>query len=291
VELSGWTFTSAEAYRYSFQDQEKDKEFWGGAVSYKYRVEDPRLGRFFSVDPLAPKYAYNSPYAFSENRVLASVELEGLERIASEIADNMATGALLSKNMTREQVANIVEDVLIIGTGVALVIVSGGMATPAVAYLFQIGIATSEVGAVKLVLDIKGDTELSGRIPESYNQLIGAVADGVAGNKKQEYQSSVEVAEDAIDLMVKPEGLPYTLKEMLDLSKEGFLFIKSSNEKWDIFHDGMPANLQKVGNITFDSNKAIKKDGYLEVKDVNSGIDYKVIRNYLDGSYQFYTED
>jgi len=31
------------------------------------------------VDPLAPKYPHNSPYAFSENRVVDGVELEGLE--------------------------------------------------------------------------------------------------------------------------------------------------------------------------------------------------------------------
>jgi hypothetical protein len=42
-------------------------------------VEDPRLGRFFSVDPLAAKYPHNSVYAFSENRVIDGVELEGLE--------------------------------------------------------------------------------------------------------------------------------------------------------------------------------------------------------------------
>jgi RHS repeat-associated protein len=65
--------------RFGFQGQETDEELWSGAVSYKYRVEDPRLGRFFSVDPLAPKYAYNSTYAFSENRVIDGVELEGLE--------------------------------------------------------------------------------------------------------------------------------------------------------------------------------------------------------------------
>ena len=47
---------------------------------YKYRVEDPRLGRFFSVDPLYAKYPYNSNYAFSENIVINAVELEGLEK-------------------------------------------------------------------------------------------------------------------------------------------------------------------------------------------------------------------
>lgn len=32
-----------------------------------------------SVDPLAPEYPHNSPYAFSENKVIQFIELEGLE--------------------------------------------------------------------------------------------------------------------------------------------------------------------------------------------------------------------
>jgi len=42
-------------------------------------VHDARIGRFLSVDPLAQSYPHNSPYAFSENRVIDGVELEGLE--------------------------------------------------------------------------------------------------------------------------------------------------------------------------------------------------------------------
>lgn len=38
------------------------------------------------MDPLFRKYAYNSPYAFSENDVISSVELEGLEKW--KIVDN-----------------------------------------------------------------------------------------------------------------------------------------------------------------------------------------------------------
>jgi hypothetical protein len=34
---------------------------------------------FFAVDPLASKYPHNSVYAFSENRVIDGIELEGLE--------------------------------------------------------------------------------------------------------------------------------------------------------------------------------------------------------------------
>ncbi|MCC5943555.1 MAG: hypothetical protein JJT94_01365 [Bernardetiaceae bacterium] len=71
----------SEGYRFGFQGQETDNEWLGGAVSYKYRVHDVRIGRFLSIDPLAPDYPHNSPYAFSENRVIDGVELEGLEYI------------------------------------------------------------------------------------------------------------------------------------------------------------------------------------------------------------------
>ncbi len=71
---------SAEDYRYGFQGQDKEKELWGGEASFfKYRISDNRLGRFFSVDPLSSKFPWNSSCAFSENRVIDGVELEGAE--------------------------------------------------------------------------------------------------------------------------------------------------------------------------------------------------------------------
>ena len=72
---------STTDYRYGFQGQEADDEIKGegNSYSYKYRMHDPRIGRFFAIDPLAGKYPHNSPYAFSENMVIHMVELEGLE--------------------------------------------------------------------------------------------------------------------------------------------------------------------------------------------------------------------
>ena len=69
-------------YRYGFQGQEKDDEIKGegNSLNYTFRMHDPRVGRFFAVDPLFKQYAYNSPYAFSENDVISSIELEGLEK-------------------------------------------------------------------------------------------------------------------------------------------------------------------------------------------------------------------
>jgi len=73
---------SSNEYRYGFQGQEMDNEIKGegNSINYTFRMHDPRIGRFFAVDPLFKQYAYNSPFAFSENRVIDAVELEGLEQ-------------------------------------------------------------------------------------------------------------------------------------------------------------------------------------------------------------------
>jgi len=42
-------------------------------------MHDPRIGRFFAVDPLTRKYPYLTPYQFSSNQPIHTTELEGLE--------------------------------------------------------------------------------------------------------------------------------------------------------------------------------------------------------------------
>jgi len=83
-------------YLYGFQGQEKDDEVKGSgnSIEFKYRIHDPRLGRFLSIDPLTKEYPHNSPYAFSENRMIDGVELEGLEYVTytMNIQDGKVTG-------------------------------------------------------------------------------------------------------------------------------------------------------------------------------------------------------
>ncbi|APD07415.1 hypothetical protein UJ101_01908 [Flavobacteriaceae bacterium UJ101] len=69
----------AEKYKYGYQGQELQDELDLNWSSFKWRNADPAIGRFMSIDPLAEKYTYNSPYAFSENKLGLGNELEGLE--------------------------------------------------------------------------------------------------------------------------------------------------------------------------------------------------------------------
>ncbi len=73
---------SSSSYNYGFQGQIKDDEInssVGTSYAFEYRIHDPRIGRFLSIDPLSNRYPWNSPYAFSENRVIDMIELEGAE--------------------------------------------------------------------------------------------------------------------------------------------------------------------------------------------------------------------
>jgi RHS repeat-associated protein len=74
---------SSSSYRFGFNGQEQDNEMAGNgnSVVFKYRIHDPRLGRFLSVDPLSPNYPYWSPFAFAGNNPVVAIDLEGLEQV------------------------------------------------------------------------------------------------------------------------------------------------------------------------------------------------------------------
>ena len=71
--------TGSATYNYKYQGQELQDELGLGWYSFKYRNYDPAIGRFFNVDPLSEKYAYQSHYNFAENKLGSGRELEGLE--------------------------------------------------------------------------------------------------------------------------------------------------------------------------------------------------------------------
>ncbi|MDW8274659.1 MAG: hypothetical protein RMJ53_10560, partial [Chitinophagales bacterium] len=78
--MPGRSYNSGE-YRFGFNGQEKINEIYGSGnyIDFMFRGYNPRLGRFFTVDPLFKKYPQWSSYQFSGNQVTSSKELEGAE--------------------------------------------------------------------------------------------------------------------------------------------------------------------------------------------------------------------
>ena len=78
MDMLGRTFSATDQYRYGFNGKEKDTE---GPVAYDYgfRIYDPRLVRFKSVDPLTKSFPFYTPYQFAGNKPIYAVDLDGLE--------------------------------------------------------------------------------------------------------------------------------------------------------------------------------------------------------------------
>jgi RHS repeat-associated protein len=73
---------SSDSYRFGFNGKEKDDEVFGAVGTfqdYGLRAYDTRVARFFSVDPLAPKYPELTPYQFASLTPIQATDLDGAE--------------------------------------------------------------------------------------------------------------------------------------------------------------------------------------------------------------------
>ena len=80
VQLAERTI-SGDGYRFGFQGQEGDDEVKGegNSVNYKFRMHDPRLVRFFAVDPLAPEYPV-AKYRIGKKNIRFIIVESGFEK-------------------------------------------------------------------------------------------------------------------------------------------------------------------------------------------------------------------
>jgi RHS repeat-associated protein len=74
-------FGSNREYRFGYNGKESDNDWKGegNVYDYGFRVYDPRIGKFLSVDPLAPDYPWYTPYQFAGNMPISMIDRDGLE--------------------------------------------------------------------------------------------------------------------------------------------------------------------------------------------------------------------
>ena len=75
------SYSSGTGYRYGFNGKYKDNEINGNGNQYDYgfRIYNPRLGKFLSVDPLTKSYPWYTPYQFAGNKPIWALDFDGLE--------------------------------------------------------------------------------------------------------------------------------------------------------------------------------------------------------------------
>src|SRR5690606_3381462 len=96
--MPGRSFRSDE-YRYGFNGMEKDDKVKGIGNQYDYgfRIYDPRIGKFLSVDPLFKSYPWYTPYQFAGNKPVWAIDLDGLEELVYQYTLENGRATLLKK--------------------------------------------------------------------------------------------------------------------------------------------------------------------------------------------------
>jgi RHS repeat-associated protein len=85
----------AERYRYGFNGKDLDHEGMGGGGStydYGFRIYNPSIAKFLSVDPLTKEFPFYTPYQFAGNKPIVAIDLDGLEEL---IFHNLASEGLI----------------------------------------------------------------------------------------------------------------------------------------------------------------------------------------------------
>jgi RHS repeat-associated protein len=78
--MPGRTIVNGSGYRFGFNGKENDKETASTTTyDYGFRVYNPALGKFLSVDPLTKSYPWYTPYQFAGNKPILAIDLDGLE--------------------------------------------------------------------------------------------------------------------------------------------------------------------------------------------------------------------
>ena len=84
----GWVMpgrnANSDEYRYGFNGEEKDDEVkssTGTQYNYGFRIYDPRIAKFLSIDPLTDVYPSLTPYQFAANMPIWAIDLDGMEAV------------------------------------------------------------------------------------------------------------------------------------------------------------------------------------------------------------------
>jgi RHS repeat-associated protein len=77
----GYRRFTTNSYRFGYNGKPTDNDWNGDGAMYDYgfRIYDPRICKFLSVDPLAPDYPELTSYQFASNSPIEFIDIDGLE--------------------------------------------------------------------------------------------------------------------------------------------------------------------------------------------------------------------
>lgn len=175
------SYTSGSGYRFGFNGKETDKEYGagGGTQDYGFRMYNPAIGKFLSVDPLFKSYPWYTPYQFSGNMPIRFIDLDGLEEFDSMLKWAKETGNVVI-GFYQDNSEKI--DGFLITTSGVFITVGGVVITPACppcgAIAIPYGLGQTGFGGAKTLNAFLNEGESNALTrANNYGHLVGNLLD------------------------------------------------------------------------------------------------------------------
>lgn len=179
---------------------------------YGFRIYNPAVGKFLSVDPLTKSYPMLTPYQFASNRPIDGIDLDGLEYFPN--------GGIIVEQTARTLIKKIGDEETLHQYNVSMMKVNNailiGSAIPAAAaldiYLTKGAITKEIINQVKIQI-------IANAAPEMYNVAKGKQNVSAAfENTLKNTLKGVDGADAIIAVVIKNKTVSNVLASMLDIS-------------------------------------------------------------------------
>jgi len=104
-------FQGDEGFRYGFNGKERDPDFHEDVTNYDYgfRIYNPGIARFLSVDPLTREFPMLTPYQYASNTPIMAKDFDGLEGLIvttpiPQIDDVGATDVVVYDDISKDKI-------------------------------------------------------------------------------------------------------------------------------------------------------------------------------------------
>ena len=103
MSLGGLSYVSgqsASTNKYLYNGKELQDDHNLGWYAYGFRFYDPAIGRFPSLDPIADKFHWVSPYNYAENNPASGIDLWGLQFFPSTQLNRTIMSGIMASSMS-----------------------------------------------------------------------------------------------------------------------------------------------------------------------------------------------
>jgi RHS repeat-associated protein len=204
--MPGRSFNTG-SYKYTFNGKESDPETvgtGGGTQDYGFRIYNPSLGKFLSIDPLIRSFPELTPYQYASNNPIQNIDFDGLEGLAGNIVPMPLGGPFDANNDGKQSKSELKGGTKIMVATAALVvdafITKGWIGATLGVYSFGEGVGNGEKALLaKKAGNLEAAAKYEEMSKEGYLGAAVAVGPGLLVKGTGALFKSVKSAMNALD--------------------------------------------------------------------------------------------